>query len=754
MTGAADALFLGRFRVAAAHAQDRLASDCAPDAATLLLRIRLEQGWYGDAVALARERFRAGLPATRADRIASVRMHVARVCGGAELDDAVRMMQSIAGFARDAGDPWLEALARESIAKVTLMTWRLEEREGLPALAMDLYRPPIALYAVARDERAGLTCMLQLGTALGTAGGDGARGFFAEVAVAAADAGLRDVELAAKLRMAGSADAAGDEDLDGILAEYDALPSPLGRARVLRQKVTRAFARGRYDERLADEAREIFRSEGALLDLSGFCNQLAESTYAKGKFAAATDAARESLAAGAVMPFPYGEAAARLMLASSLQQQGRYAEAAAEFERIHALPPRYRRKRHLDVLPYVSFFLQVNQAEKARAVVLEYLSDIGEEPTYERKMVFYYLAIANMHLRRWPEVFSALEQSAAVAEARGELADAAMKRVEIAEWRVNSAWMRGTPVPPEVIEAAFRTFDEEERRLERLPSDALELVELRLHQLRAMTWQAAGRPPEALRELEKFREVAVRTGSRVHETNYHRQAGLILHKIGTREAAVLAQRHLDTALEMLLETNAPDAVANAAYLAASNELELVRWTESYDEAQAHVLRAVRLLESADRRIAELQTAYIEPGAEASQKARIAIHEPWKKVYDFAVPLLLRLEGGSADAFSWIEKWKGRALLVALGLRPLPPPQTIPADVVRAERAAVEEMAAATTYSAIVEARDRLQEAWRRLAEHSEAAEYLSLRTGQPVGLAALRDLLAGEERQLATASRR
>jgi hypothetical protein len=94
-----------------------LASEVATSAAALLLQIRIDQGWSGDAVQLARERFRTTLPATPDDCAAALRMQVARILAGADPDDSVRAMHAVAATARAAGDPGLQALAAESIAK-------------------------------------------------------------------------------------------------------------------------------------------------------------------------------------------------------------------------------------------------------------------------------------------------------------------------------------------------------------------------------------------------------------------------------------------------------------------------------------------------------------------------------------------------------------------------------------------------------------------------------------------------------------
>ncbi len=744
-------LFHGRFRLAALHAGDLLASDEGSQAAGLLLRVRLAQGWFADAVQLARERFRVALPATHADGEAALRMHMARVCAGAEPEPALRAMRAVGSFAHDTGDQWLEALAMESIGKTSLLALQVAP-SGAPASPLHaFYRWAIALYEEAGDRRAALAAMMSLANAFLGSARDEAVALLEEAMVMAAAAGLQTLELTARLRAAAARPAGADDDLDYILAGRDGLDEPLGRARVLREKTNRSFTRGEYDQATAATVREIFRSEGALLDLIGFCNDIAKGAFALGQFEAAVSAAQESVAAGAAMPFPYGEATARLMLASALQRQSRYIEAAAEYERILAVPSRYRQGRHLDLLPLVALLQRVNQPERARLLALDYLADLDERPTPERSLTLYYLSLANVSLRRWPEVFAALEQSAAADEARGELADAASKRLELADWRIKPYWFLRSPPPADVFRAAMDAFDDVERHLDGLTPAEVDNVRMSLHQSRAMAFQASGRTADALSELDRFGELADRLGSRVHQTNYHTQSGLILHdraQRGDSDAATAAQQHLDRALTMTLATNAPDDVANAAYLAAANERVIARFAVSSQGALEHLSRAVTLLEEADHRIAQLQTRYTEPGAEASQRAGIAIHGRWKKVYDLAIELLIMDVGNVAEGFSWVEKWKGRSLAVTLGLRPLRPPDGIPRHLLAEERTAIEALGDAQTYAAIIEARDRLRNAWNELAMAPEAAEYVSIRTGQPVAFHELRALLAAEERLL------
>ncbi|HEY0142937.1 MAG TPA: hypothetical protein VGF48_18695 [Thermoanaerobaculia bacterium] len=107
--------------------------------------------------------------------------------------------------------------------------------------------------------------------------------------------------------------------------------------------------------------------------------------------------------------------------------------------------------------------------------------------------------------------------------------------------------------------------------------------------------------------------------------------------------------------------------------------------------------------------------YVEPGAEAAQNARIALHGQWAKVYELAFELSPFDQTDPAEAFPWVEKWKGRAFAVTLGVRLLPVPSGIPEQILSAERNAIEALTNAVTFEEIAGARDRLLEAWALLA---------------------------------------
>jgi tetratricopeptide (TPR) repeat protein len=746
-----DHLFYGRPRIAAAHAQELLASDDAAAAAGVLLQVRIEQGWFRDAVQLARERFRLTLPATHLDCAALICMHTGRVWSGAEVHDPLREMEAVAAAARDRGDRRLEALAEESIARTLLLESQVAG--GVNAAgAPDRYRRAIRLYREAGDQRVSLAVALHLANALLATDREAAAQLFSAVAETAAAEGLQPLVRAAQLRAHAAQVLIPGSDLESVAAESGEHDGPLGLARAFRHKTTVAFARGRYDAASANEARTMFRAEGALLDLVGFCSDVAERTFAMGDFAKAADAAREALDTCAVMPFPFGESNSRLMLASALLHLGRLVEAAAEHERIEAIPARYRRNRRLDVLPLIGFFLQVRQPERARRAALQYLSEIdASAPSPELSIALHYLANANVALRRWPDVLDALQRSAAIDEALGDAVSAAMKRIELADWSVQLHALAKAAPPADTIEAALRVYDEEEAALRAISSRDAAGMRMRLHQSRAMTFQAAQLSDRALSELTRFAKLARELGSRVHEINSRTQAGLILHDLGRRGdpgAARRAQEHLDVALTMTMAATASDAVANAAYLAAANERVLARFAASNDEAHAHLARALSLLRQADERIAQLQMQYVEPGAEAAQQARIAIHGAWKKVYDIAVELSLVDLGDAIETFVWSEKWKGRALAVSLGLRPLSHPEGVSAELLDRERLAVDKLARASSYAALVSARDRLADMWSELAALPAAAEYVALRTGRPIMFHELAALLSAEEERL------
>lgn len=334
LTAARNHHFAGRLRTAAAASLELLASDATREAAALLLQVRIDQGWFGDAVLLTRERFRCALPANYEDGAAVLRMHLARIFAGAETGDALRGMYTVQASALAAGDLRLQAFAAETIAKSSIASLQLSGSSEPADTFGDLYRRACALYDAVHDRRSRLTTMLQFANALLPRDRKTATDLLNQVIAEAADPDLQPLLLHARLRLAPLQDV----DLDTLIRQFDDLESPLGRARVLRQKVARAAAGGVPDQAAAAAALTIFREESALLDLVGFSAGLAEKAFALGHFAATADAARESLAVARAMPFPYGQANARLMLASALHYQGKFLEAAAQYERIMALP--------------------------------------------------------------------------------------------------------------------------------------------------------------------------------------------------------------------------------------------------------------------------------------------------------------------------------------------------------------------------------------------------------------------------------
>lgn len=739
----------GRLRLAGAAAMNLLASDSATAAASLLLQIRFEQGWMGDVAQLARERFLVAFPATHHDRAAALRMHVAHVVAGGAPAEALRPMYAIQEAARNAADLRLQALALELIGKTSLIALRLGESAEPAHIFHALYRRAIELHRHLGDHEAAIGTALHLASAIAADDSHEAAALLRAAVSEAAALGRPHLVLQARLKILALDQDLPAEEVEEIASEAARLDLPLMRARALARRVNRQLDHGNFDADAVKSIAAMFEAERSRIDLHELWRDVARKTYALGHFAAAIAAARESVAAAVAIPFPYGEIGARTILSAALQEHGELLQSAVEDETIRMSPPQHRPRLRMNELLSAGFLTHVKQSERAARRAAAVADQLQPGNPADWSAALHYLAIANVDLGRWEIVLAALEKSIAGDEAGGDWLGAASKRIELATWRVKAHWRRDRFIPPEVLEKALHELEADEQRLTSARTPEAERVLMFLHQARSMAFQAAGRTAKALESLVVFGAMAERLGSRVHIRNFHTQAGLILHELAQRghaAAATIAQPHLDEALRQWKETASADKIANAAYLAAANERLLSRRDPA--GAAQHLARARELLHEADRHIAQLQMQYVEPGAEAAQNARIALHGQWSKVYELAVELSLVDLNDAAEAFTWVEKWKGRAFAVALGIRRLPVPAGLPNDILDAERAALEALTHAGTFRDLAEARDRLLGVWAELAMIPGAAEYADLRAGRAVSFGELAALLAEEERCL------
>jgi hypothetical protein len=201
---------------------------------------------------------------------------------------------------------------------------------------------------------------------------------------------------------------------------------------------------------------------------------------------------------------------------------------------------------------------------------------------------------------------------------------------------------------------------------------------------------------------------------------------------GDRAAAAEAQRHLGNALAIRRSIGAPEGIANAAYLGAATERVLAQMAATEQERLEHLSRAAALLHESDRAIAALLVTYEEPAAEAADLARMAIHAPWRKVYDLAIDVFAVDLHDYAAAFEWSERWRRRALAMNLGALDPTVPGDLPPDLVEEERAARELLRRASSFEEVAHARQELSGVWKRLAKFPAAAEYVALRSGAAV----------------------
>lgn len=741
----------GRFVAAANVAKSLLASDAAGEAASLLLEVRQEQGWFADAILLARERFNIALPATRSNCIAALRLHVSLIFSGARPDPSLRSMRAIASTARSLCDQWLGGLAAEMIA-INLRYTAATGDKGQDDDAIALMRAAVRLYSEAGDARAALLASLRLAAAApGENAADSAL-LWSRLKAESNESVLHPLLLAMRLQRISSAPAAAsEEELGQFIAACDAAGAPVFRGRALWQKALAAFERGAWDAPSIAGAREVFRAEEAFLDLAGMCNEVANRTFAMGRFAAACNAAEEARDVSKAMPFPHGEGSARIALASALVYLGKPAEAAAEFERVATLPERFKQNEYLSLLPHVGLLIQLQQPELAETQARLYVRELQRGgPSVALSLALDYLANANIALRRWPEVFTSLEQGAAVDEKLGDLVAAIGKRTEIAYWRFTQPWLAKQPIPADIAADCEQVFQEAEAKLSVMASNKAELQLLTVMQKRGTLLMALRKAGEAIAVFRTVAEKGALLGSRVHELNAHVQLGLLLHhqgRNGDEAAARAAQHELDRALAMHRETGAAGAIANVAYLAGANERVLAHLSlgrPDEEEARAHFERSANLLYESEDCLSSLLLTYSEPGVEASELARIALHGNWKKVYDIAVELFLDDLGDAASALEWSERWKARALSVTLGAQALSPPAGVPSEWIEKEQAALAAMSRAKEYGSLAEARRSLEREWNRLGTLPQANEYLALRRGTAIAFDELVALLGAE----------
>jgi len=92
-------------------------------------------------------------------------MQLARIFGGADVNEALRSSLAIVTRAHILGDTWLEAVAVECLAKSSVAAHQLSEF-GDSGSSLDIYGRAAKLYAVAGDVQSSVNARVQLGSAL------------------------------------------------------------------------------------------------------------------------------------------------------------------------------------------------------------------------------------------------------------------------------------------------------------------------------------------------------------------------------------------------------------------------------------------------------------------------------------------------------------------------------------------------------------------------------------------------------------
>jgi tetratricopeptide (TPR) repeat protein len=423
-----------------------------------------------------------------------------------------------------------------------------------------------------------------------------------------------------------------------------------------------------------------------------------------------------------------GQQAVALGMGDYFFRAGQYARALSAYERAADLA------RH----PVGQALVQINLANTYLLMGLAHRAENECQAAIERlrklnqqeHLSLAYFILGNILSARedWEGAKAAWHAGLAIDEQLGNPVSKAEKLISMAQALGMRGYQRGgSALPQDRYDEAMALYDQAIAVLASRGDPIAAAVVANAHQLRGQTAIRAGRIEDAADELGQARALyeSLKMGMQLATTDM--MLGLLYYDVAGRGLSHLnevAGRHFEQALSYYVPTNMRDMSWKTRRFLALTRFRQGVFAVTSEEQRTHWVEASRLLEEADADINLIRGSFITTDQTLTDEARLAIVADKDAVYTFAVHLQQHYLRDVAEAFTWLERLKGRVFLDALAVTPLRLPSINEALVVE-EQALLAARRHAVSQAEVVALSDSLQTIWSRMGAEPTAAEYVA-----------------------------
>lgn len=656
----------------------------------------------------------------------------------------------------------LRAIAQDLLGRerAIALTWHLAPQSALEA-AKHLLSEAIHSYQQAEDHDAVLATLIKFGQfyLLGSRPNQQlAQQTFQQVLEQArtidnrirqAEAQLLLAELALKTSMAqGATDSKTSLDLmlyEQALESYKIAGHALGAADVHRS-LGRCLIEADLDGSNAlQQALQIYRQEENLTGIWHTLGDLSTWHLKRGDLSQSLEYRQQAIAIAGEMGFPLAQATTLIGIGDYYFRIGDYARALAAYEQVEqftSLPS----VRSMCWLNLANVYTLMHLPERAEAICQRAIATL--KPTYPSKdlsLAYFILGNVLTGQNNWAAAIPVWREGLTVDEAMNNALDQAEKLKCIAQATVMQHYrFRNAPIPETAYTEAMTLFDQAIALLKPLGSQEVEGAIAGVYQLQGQIAITCQRPLEALQYMEQARDAYAAATLNMQTAVTDTLIGLLCHDLGGRGYPDLyaeAIRFYGLALDYFQSSTMVDMSWKPCFYLAQTFFRQGCLALTAAEQQELWYQADQWLQQAASDIELVRGRFIEADPLSREMARLGLVTGKEKVYTYAIQLHCGYLKDNCSAFDWLERFKGRVFLDGLALTPIRSPTLGDTMLLDQERDLLKALRNASTQVEVVDLSDRLHILWNQMATDPMAAEYVTLRRGEPTRWETLKGLL-------------
>jgi tetratricopeptide (TPR) repeat protein len=497
------------------------------------------------------------------------------------------------------------------------------------------------------------------------------------------------------------------------------------------------------------QAFSLYRQEENLTGMQSVLSALGTWYVQQGDLEQSLECQQQGEAVSQEMGFPIGQATAYLGLGDHYFRHGDYAKALTYLEQAEKLntTPAVSALLGLSLANMYTLMHLPERAIRACANAINVLTPAG--PSERLSLARYILGNVLSSKGEWSVAIQTWKSGLGEDEARHDVISQAQKLQCIAQATVMQYYHPNGPLVSEAVYAeAIALFTQSLSVLQERKDPQSSAVVANTYQLQGLTAATCGRPIEALQYLEQAQTLYVKIGLAMQAANTSTMVGLIYYDWSNRNRQNLyadAIHAYEEALDYFLKARMLDTTWKLRFHIALSCFHQGRLAMTAEAQHAFWLQAIQQLDEAENTIEFVRGHFVEVDQIAAQNARIALVADKEKIYVTAIQLQYHYLHNAKNAFTWLERLKGRSFLDALALTSLRSPVLTNIQLLIDEKSLLLALENATTQTEVVDVNEQLHMLWNQMMLDTTATEYVILRRGGPMSFDETLALLRSNE---------